>query len=165
MTKLIMLTLTLLLPGPLMAIEQKIVYGYVERAILLDQKLHLLAKFDTGAKSASLSAIEIRKIEENGQYYLYFKVPYKAAIIQFKSPYIGKVKIKLRTGEIAKHNMQKEAVKRPVVMIDVQIGNKIRKIRVNLTNRKRFNYPLLLGRDAIIAFDGLVDPSCKYNIK
>ena len=51
---------------------------------------------------------------------------------------------------------------RPMVMMSIKMGNKTRDIRVNLANRQRFVYPLLLGREAIRAFDGLVDPSRKY---
>ena len=37
-----------------------------------------------------------------------------------------------------------EPIKRPVVLLKVQMGDQIRTIKVNLTNRKRFIYPLLL---------------------
>ena len=47
----------------------------------------------------------------------------------------------------------------------IKLSDKEQVIRVNLTNRKRFIYPLLLGREAIIAFDGLIDPSLKYTFK
>ena len=47
----------------------------------------------------------------------------------------------------------------------VKLGSEERVIRVNLTNRKRFIYPLLLGREAIIAFNGIIDPSLKYTLK
>lgn len=67
----------------------------------------------------------------------------------------------MRAGE----NLAAEPIKRPIVLINVKIGEKIRAIPVNLTNRKRFNYPLLLGRDAIIAFNGLVDPSHAFMMR
>ena len=51
-----------------------------------------------------------------------------------------------------------------MVLMNVQIGEKKRKIPVNLANRKRFIYPLLLGRDAIIDFDGLVDSNLKFTV-
>ncbi len=47
----------------------------------------------------------------------------------------------------------------------IKLGNDEKTIRVNLTNRKRFIYPLLLGREAIIAFNGTIDPSLKYTLK
>ena len=53
-------------------------------------------------------------------------------------------------------------MRRPVVLMNIRLGNKTRTIRVNLTNRKHFIYPMLLGREAILAFDGVVDPNLKY---
>lgn len=146
-----------ILAGCSMAADEKKIYGYVEKATLVDKDMTLSAKLDTGAKSASLSAIDIHEVEKDGKPYLRFKVPGKEGEVEFTCEYLGKVRIKVRSGE----NLatQVEPIKRPVVMIRIKIGEKIRAIPVNLTNRKRFNYPLLLGRDAIIAFNGLVDPS------
>jgi hypothetical protein len=148
-----------------MAGNQKLIYGYVEKATLVDKGMILSAKLDTGAKSASLSAVDIHKIERNGQTYLQFKVPGKNEEVEFSCEYVGKVNIKVRAGEHLSLQHYSEPIKRPVVLIDIQIGDKVRKIPVNLTNRKRFNYPLLLGRDAIIAFDGLIDPQHAFMIK
>lgn len=151
--------------GCTMAAEQKIIYGYVEKATLIDKDMVLSAKLDTGAKSASLSAIDIREFEENGKTYLRFIVPGKEGDVEFVSEYLGKVKIKLRAGEHPVKGKTIKSIKRPVVMMSIKIGDKVRIIPVNLTNRKRFNYPLLLGRDAIIAFNGLVDPQYAFLIK
>lgn len=141
-----------------MAADTKIIYGYVEKATLVDKGMVLSAKLDTGAKSASLSAANIRQFLQNGKTYLSFTVLGKNEEIEFTSEYLGRVRIKVRDGENSSQNTT-ASIKRPIVLMTLQIGDKIRKIPVNLTNRKRFNYPLLLGRDAIIAFDGLVDPS------
>lgn len=149
-----------------MAIDTKIIYGYVEKATLIDKGMSLSAKLDTGAKSSSLSAINIREVEKDGKTYLNFKVPGKTGEVEFTAPYLGKVRIKVRAGEhlsAAEHKL--EPIRRPVVMMQIRIGDKVRSIPVNLTNRKRFNYPLLLGRDAIIDFDGLIDPSHAFLIK
>lgn len=153
------------LSGCTMAQDNKMIYGYVEKATLIDKGMVLSAKLDTGAKSASLSAIDISEIEIKGKSYLRFKVPGKTEVVEFTSEYIGKVKIKVRAGENGSATSNNAPIKRPVVLMNIKIGDKVRKIPVNLTNRKRFNYPLLLGRDAIIAFDGLVDPSHAFLIK
>lgn len=145
-----------------MASEEKIVYGYVEKATLVDKNLTVSAKMDTGAKSSSLSAINIEGIEQDGKQYLKFTVPSKAGNVEFVAPYLGKVKIKARVGE---NNSIPEPISRPVVLIKIRVGAEEHEIVVNLTNRKRFNYPLLLGRDAIIAFSGLVDPGAVFKIK
>ncbi len=150
-----------MLSGYTMAAEKKTIYGYVEKATLVDKSLVLSAKLDTGAKSASLSAINIEEIEKDGVTYLRFIVPSKEGNTTFVSEYLGKVKIKVRAGE----NTQSEPIKRPVVLMKIQMGGVIKEIPVNLTNRKRFIYPLLLGRDAIIAFSGLVDPSAAFTLK
>lgn len=150
-----------ILAGCSMAADEKKIYGYVEKATLIDKNMTLSAKLDTGAKSASLSAIDIHEVEKNGKPYLRFKVPGKEGDVEFTCEYLGKVRIKVRAGE----NLAAEPIKRPIVLINVKIGEKIRAIPVNLTNRKRFNYPLLLGRDAIIAFNGLVDPSHAFMMR
>jgi hypothetical protein len=153
----------LMLPGYAMAVGEKIIYGYVEKVTLMDKKLTLSAKLDTGAKTASLGAINIHQVIIKGIIYLTFTVPSKQGDIQFISKYLGKVKIKMRIGE--NNNLKHSAIKRPVVLMCLKIGTIERYIPVNLTNRKRFIYPLLLGRDAIKAFDGLVDPSATFTVK
>lgn len=154
-----------LLVGNAMANNEKIIYGYIEKATLVDRDLTLSAKLDTGAKSASLNATHITEIVMDGKPYLDFIVPSKEGDIPFKCEYVGEVNIKLRAGESLASSLLKKAIKRPVVLMRIKIADKERIIRVNLTNRKRFIYPLLLGRQAINAFDGIIDPSKKYTIK
>ena len=135
----------------------KTTYGYIEKATLVDQNLTLSAKLDTGAKSSSLHAVDIKKEKINGKTYLRFTVPNQGGKATFLCEYFGKVSIKARAQEI-------EHIKRPVVWMKIKLGGQEKTIRVNLTNRANFIYPLLLGRQAIVAFNGLVDPSIKYEI-
>lgn len=151
-----------LLAGSAMASNEKTIYGYIEKATLVDKDLTLSAKLDTGAKSASLNAININEVEVDGKSYLSFTVPSKEGDVQFKCEYLGEVNIKMRTSEARANPLLKKSFRRPVVLMRVKLGEKERMIRVNLTNRKRFIYPFLLGREAIIAFHGIVDPSLKY---
>ena len=135
----------------------KTTYGYIEKATLVDQNITLSAKLDTGAKSSSLHAVDIKKEKINGKTYLRFTVPNQGGKATFLCEYFGKVSIKARAQEI-------EHIKRPVVWMKIKLGGQEKTIRVNLTNRANFIYPLLLGRQAIVAFNGLVDPSIKYEI-
>lgn len=151
-----------LLTGEVVASESKIVYGYVEKVTLLDKNITLSAKLDTGAKTASLSAIRIKEVNENGKTYLTFTVPTKSEDYFFKAEYAGRVRIKPRMGEYQKTPV---AFKRPMIKLKVKLGNQVRLITFNLTNRKRFNYPILLGRDALVAFEGVVDPSSAFLLK
>lgn len=154
-----------LLAGYAMANNEKIIYGYIEKATLVDKDLTLSAKLDTGAKSASLNATNIKEMNINDKPYLSFTVPSKEGDILFMCEYLGDVNIKVRAGEAKIDPLLKKSIQRPVVLMRIRLDGKERKIRVNLTNRKRFIYPLLLGREAIIAFDGLIDPSLKYTFK
>lgn len=147
------------LTGAVMAGNSKMIYGYVEKVTLVEKKVVLSAKLDTGAKTASLSAIKIKDLHENNRHYLTFIVPTKKGNFQFKAEYVGRVNIKPRTGEYIKELTGFRPLRRPIVKMRVRLGNKEREILFNLTNRKRFNYPVLLGRDAIVAFGGLIDPA------
>lgn len=63
-SKFVLFMLMSLLTGSLMANSEAQIYGYVEKATLIDQNLTLSAKLDTGAKSASLHAVNITEIEK-----------------------------------------------------------------------------------------------------
>ena len=154
-----------LLAGNAMANHEKLTFGYIEKATLVDNDLILSAKLDTGAKSASLNATHITEIEVDGKPYLSFIVPSKEGDIAFKCEYVGKVNIKVRSGEAHANPLLLTSIKRPVVLMPIKLGEQEQIIRVNLTNRKRFIYPLLLGREAIIAFNGIIDPALKYTLK
>lgn len=155
----------LLLTGPAMATIETQTYGYVEKVSFPKQNLTLSAKLDTGAKSASLNATHIREITIKNVPYLRFTVPTKNGDYEFEAEYKGRVKIKVREGEQGSEIIAHAPIKRPIVLLDVQLGDKIRKIKVNLTNRKRFLYPVLLGRDAIIAFEGVVNPALAFTLR
>lgn len=166
MRSLVILLLTLMLTsGQVMAVNNKLTYGYIEKAVLVEKSLLLTAKMDTGAKSASLSAIKITPIDKKGKTFLQFIVPSKNGDFPFEAEYVGTVKIKVRAQEKKGSPTKAAPIRRPIVMMRIKIGDKERDIPVNLTNRKRFNYPLLLGRDAIKSFDGVIDPSLKFTIK
>jgi len=145
-----------------MANPNKTIFGYIEKATITSKNITLKAKLDTGAKTASLNAIDINEIEIDGEPYIRFKLPSKKGPIIFQKKFLGHVKIKVRTGESKFRSLKTGSVKRPVVLMDIMLGGKKRAVKVNLTDRKNFNYPLLLGRDAINQFNGIVDPSRRF---
>ena len=49
-----------------------------------------------------------------------------------------------------------------MVELELCLGNSLRNIEVNLTDRSAFEYPLLIGSDALSRFGALIDPSIKY---
>ncbi|WP_077065438.1 putative ATP-dependent zinc protease [Candidatus Berkiella cookevillensis] len=160
---LILLSVLFVVSTHSMAGVEKKVYGYIEKVRVSDAGILLTAKLDTGAKSASLDATDIREVEEDGIPYLLFRVlDGNGGSVELKQKYIGNVRIKMRT-EKSKSN-KKRLAERLVVMMPIQVGEEKRDIRVNLTNREHFLYPLLLGREAIEAFDGIVDPKLAFTI-
>lgn len=70
-------------------------------------------------------------------------------------------KIKRRHGDF-NPDEGKAYTARPVIELQVCMGKAIRTIEVNLTDRSAFQYPLLIGSEALKKFDALVDPSLKY---
>ena len=51
---------------------------------------------------------------------------------------------------------------RPVIDLELCMGKTLRTIEVNLTDRSAFQYPLLIGSEALKHFEAMVDPSLKY---
>ena len=111
--------LSALLLGCSVTSNEKKIYGYVEKATLMDANLTVSAKLDTGAKSSSLSAIHIQEIEQNGKIFLQFVVPSKSGNVTLLSEYVGKVKIKPRAGETASLGKKPSVIKRPVVLLRI----------------------------------------------
>ena len=70
-------------------------------------------------------------------------------------------KIKRRAGDYDPDE-DKNYTARPVIALDICMGTALRSIEVNLTDRSAFQYPLLIGSEALKRFDALVDPSLKY---
>ncbi|WP_083233081.1 ATP-dependent zinc protease family protein [Pseudomonas graminis] len=156
----------LFLPGvflPSLALAaEKTVYGLNEYAELADIDLQVAAKLDTGAKTASLSARDIKRFKRNGESWVRFYLAIDDAHEHpIERPLARVSKIKRRAGDIDADD-DKKYTARPVISLDVCMGGALRTIEVNLTDRSAFQYPLLIGSEALKHFDALVDPSLKY---
>ncbi|MBF8779061.1 retropepsin-like aspartic peptidase RloA [Pseudomonas fulva] len=141
---------------------EKTVYGLNEYARLADLDLELAAKLDTGAKTASLSARDIKRFKRNGESWVRFYLAIDSAHSHpIERPLARVSKIKRRAGD---YNAEegKAFTARPVIELDVCMGRQRRAIEVNLTDRSAFQFPLLIGSEALKHFDAMVDPSLKY---
>lgn len=152
---------TLLTPLMLFASSQ---YGYVEKVKISPGNIIVKAKLDTGAVLASLDAIHVKMFKKNKQDWVRFEVPQDKDNILMERPLVRYVNIKTRSGE-RKAGLFQRHLRRPVVRLAVTIGHRTKEIEVNLANRKRFNYPLLLGREALITFNAAVDPRLTFTQK
>ena len=149
------------LPG-LSAAAGKTVYGLNEYAHLSGIDLEVAAKLDTGAKTASLSARDIKRFKRNGESWVRFYLAIDTAHSHpIERPLARVSKIKRRAGDYDPDE-DKNYTARPVIALDVCMGSALRSIEVNLTDRSTFQYPLLIVSEALKRFDALVDPSLKY---
>jgi hypothetical protein len=140
------------------------IFGRIEYVTLGTFNDRLKAKLDTGAKTSSISAINIKHFEKNGKPWVRFVVvqPKKNLALNFSRPLLRTAKIKNRSSENADKSLSSE---RPVVSLTVCLRNTLQDIEVNLVDRRHFLYPMLLGTDAIAQFDGLVDPAQVFTIR
>lgn len=140
----------------------KTVYGLNEYARLVDIDLEVAAKLDTGAKTASLSARDIKRFKRDGETWVRFYLAIDDAHAHpIERPLARISKIKRRAGDYDPDE-EKTYTARPVIEMDVCMGQALRTIEVNLTDRSAFQYPLLIGSEALKRFSALVDPSLKY---
>jgi len=123
--------------------------GWRERVSLPELGVGVvIAKVDTGARSAALHATDIRK---HGQR-VDFTVPLKGRHFRFSLPCKGEKRVKSSSG----HSQS-----RAVIETDIKIGNVRYAIDITLTDRSDMGVPMLLGRDSI-AGRYVVDPAKSF---
>lgn len=134
----------------------KIILGRVE-SIQLENTISLRAKIDTGADMSSLSAHHILVFDSKGKKWVRFSISVsaKGKDIVIITPLVGYISIKKRSDEEAA--IDKAASKRPVVNLNIKFGGHRYIVKANLIDRSHFQYPLLLGVDAIKELNALVD--------
>ena len=52
---------------------------------------------------------------------------------------------------------------RPVIEMDICVGDELKNIEVNLTDRSAFEFPLLIGSSALKEFNAAVSPGVRYS--
>lgn len=140
--------------------RDKLELGWLERVRLQPWDIILKAKLDTGAKTAAIHATDIERFEKEGKKWVRFKLwlnhrdPDSETILVEK-PLAREVTIKLR-GADGKSDA------RPSVKLEFCLGGKRYQALFTLVNRKKFNYPVLLGR-RFLADLATIDPAARYN--
>jgi hypothetical protein len=114
---------------------EKIVVGEVEDVILLPWGIKLPARIDTGAALSSLDARDL-KVEDG---FAMFKLGKQYGGMQLRFPIIDWLDI--RSAETSEQ--------RPIVEVELCIGSKRVCTRVNLNDRSKVRYPLLIGRNTL----------------
>lgn len=133
--------------------------GFREWIALPDLELPALkAKIDTGAKTSSLHAFEIKLVKRGGKPYVRFKVhPIQKNLeveVLCRAPLVDRRVVTDSGGH-------KEL--RYVIHTTIQMGQMKKVIELTLTNRETMKYRMLIGREALKQF--YIDPSQSYLLK
>ncbi|QXH46355.1 ATP-dependent zinc protease [Pseudomonas xanthosomatis] len=156
-----LLALLSLLALPVMAAEPTL-YGRYENITLPELGETLKAKMDTGAYTASLSAKDIELFKRDGQEWVRFRLATKDADGKVYEHEVSRIsKIKNRADEDEEGDAP-ELSRRPVVDLELCLGDVKRTVEVNLVDRSNFNYPLLVGAKALREFKAAVNPAKKF---
>ncbi|MFT5519523.1 MAG: hypothetical protein ACI9IA_000106 [Enterobacterales bacterium] len=130
--------------------------GWIENALLVSHGLKLRAKLDTGAKTSSINAVNIKNFEKQGKLWIKFDITnFEGKTITIERPVLREIVIK-------RHFADKQV--RPVIELAICIGTRTKLIQVNLIDRSGFNYQLLVGRN-YLSGNLLVDASSKYKME
>ena len=134
----------------------KTIIGLYEKVAFPVQQFTLKAKIDTGARHSSLHALNIKIYQQNSKDWVSFDTEDdKGKTISFSAPVH-------RIARVKRHNGVTQ--KRPVIITSLCIGNILREVEVNLIDRTRFNYRLLVGR-SFLEKNFLVDVANEYTQK
>ncbi|WP_431313154.1 RimK/LysX family protein [Vibrio zhanjiangensis] len=112
--------------------------GHIEVAQV--EGMSFPVKLDTGADVSSMNAKNIKQFKNNGRDMVSFTYENDIGMSQkFTKPVVDVMRIKAKKGE--------QANVRPVVEMQVKLGNLEKKVRVNLQDRSRFHYSMILGKN------------------
>lgn len=164
--KVFLLSLFLIILSVPMTVTAKSIYGLYESVQLEELgTLMVKAKLDTGALTSSFGATDIKFFKKDGKRWVRFKPQVNALDLPvIEKELVRYSKIKTRNDDIRDDDEIYHS-KRPVVLMNICFDGHYHQVEVNLTDRSRFNYPLLLGRSALIDFNAVVDPSLRFQSK
>lgn len=146
-----------IIPGKqVLAAEPAKVVGLIENVRVEPGGLIFKAKLDTGADHSSVNAQSIHRFKRKGERWVRFQlVTSDGNAVSLERELVRSTSIKESAGK---------QLRRPVVMLTLCLGNISREVQVNLVDRSRFNYKMLIGRSFMRdAF--LVDPSTKFTVE
>ncbi len=129
------------------ATREKVRLGAVENVVLLPWGVAMPARIDTGAATSSLDA---RNIAIKGKTVEFNLAP------EYGGRKISLPLLKLKTVKSAEAKDQ-----RPVVIVELCIGSRRVRTRMNLNDRSKVKYPILIGRNTLMR-DFVVDCGTSY---
>lgn len=132
------------------------VVGWVERVRIYPGDFEVHAKIDTGAKTSSLNAPNMKIFKRGEEDWVSFEVTNRRGLKQrFEQKIVRIAKIRRHGGTVQR---------RPVVMLGLCVGSIYQVTQVNLIDRRNFNYQMLVGR-RFMAKQVTVDPGRTFIAK
>lgn len=131
--------------------------GWIESVRIQPQNIVLNAKIDTGADNSSIHASNIEMYQKaDGAKMVKFSVDNgNGEVMNFDQPLI-------RIASIKRHGA--ERLQRPVVSMDLCIGNTLKNVHINLADREKYRYRMLIGR-SYLKDSFLVDSNKKNTVE
>lgn len=133
--------------------DDKRVIGWIESVTLTGEALRMDAKVDTGADFSSVHAERIRYFTQESTPWVEFSLRDRDGserILQRPLKRMAKIKKKTQGYQ-----------ERPVVVLQICVGDARYPAQFNLAQRAHFKYPLLLGRN-FLKSRFVVDPGAKH---
>ncbi|MEL7937894.1 MULTISPECIES: ATP-dependent zinc protease family protein [Pseudomonas] len=149
---------------PSLLAAQPATWGWVEQARLMPENVLLKVRLDTGVQTSVMDARNLVRIRKNEQRWVQYDILVKDVAsgqvqrLPFERPIERTLKVRGANG--IEH--------RPVVSMDLCLGDKVYREQFALTDREGSDYPVLLGRRSLEHL-GAVDvsktlttpPTCK----
>ncbi|TGK47995.1 ATP-dependent zinc protease family protein [Leptospira kanakyensis] len=130
----------------------KPIVGRVEWVEFPNWKLKLRARVDTGAKSCSIHAVNIERITENGEVFVFFDTFVDEKPVRLKSKFVKEAKVTSTSGVSETRIIISEVMK---------MGKYKEEVIINLNDRTNLTYPILIGRNFLMG-KFLVDVSLSH---
>ncbi|CAM3084870.1 ATP-dependent Zn protease [Ectopseudomonas mendocina] len=136
------------------------ILGWVEEGLLLPEKVAVKMKLDTGALTSSMDARDLELFERDGEKWVRFNVELKdsntgkSVSIPFERRVERNIKVRGAGG----------AERRPVVSMQMCIGDQVYDEQFSLNDRDKMLYPVLIGRRTLEHL-GAVDASRTFTLE
>ncbi|HUT49939.1 MAG TPA: RimK/LysX family protein [Alphaproteobacteria bacterium] len=141
--------------GPAAA-ERMITVGAAESVRIYPGGAEFRARIDTGATTSSINAHKIKRFSRGGKSWVRFEIVNKQGqTIAMERPVVRSVRIK---------HFGQESKRRTVVRLGICMGGFYKDAQVTLQDRRRREYPVLIGR-RYMAGAVVVDPGSEYLVK
>ena len=123
-------------------LKEKILIGRIEWINLPDMKTRLKSRIDTGAKTTSLHAINVKEITQGGELFVKFQtLDSEGKLIELTRKVETTQRVSNTAGIVSKRYVIKEKVK---------LGDIEREVNINLNDRSGMDYKFLVGRNLLL---------------